>query len=690
MATVHVNGTVSATHSTVENNGAGGWPGLSLTSSSILQELDTTALGYSSKKHTARPRSPGPGVALNEFEVLDVDAGRSLGKGSFGVVRRIRRKGTDDVYALKTMQKLEVIEGDLIDQVEREIQVQRQLKHENVLRLYKHFEDADTVYLLLEYCAKGELYQLLRTRRGRRFTEAVSLHYFVQVTRGLQYLHGRKIVHRDMKPENLLVDHDDVLKIADFGWCADSSVRRTTFCGTPDYLAPEMLEGPGHDHRLDIWSLGVLLYEMVVGRPPFQSTNHALLISKIIAAELRYPPFVPQGIRDLVGRLLQKDPEERLPLDRVLRHSWVVAGGANTSVAPMSCKLKRETPKCASSTCMEAPLAQRRPQFTPAASRANSASCEETPVSSRILIPQASPRDGCRGLGKSISGFSNQLQHAPAATVIPAAAPTGGVNSRTTATTSLSSSAVQPLAVRAQAPSSPPSANAYRAPAGQHCSARLASQLKPAQVPRHNKSAPQTPVQHAPFRTVRMAAGVASTAPARGAGGAPVTTAVSTSSIAESGNLSRRDRLDRLGTGLAQARRPRSSGTQNSSQTIAPGARNADSAVTSLAPSQQGLGSVTGITGVAASAVPPTPTLQMRSIQPRVTSTAGYPVPSSPKPCPANRSLSPMGMPPQPAISAVRSAVPSTVAGNGGPRPPGTMARAVPGMPLVRRPRSVP
>jgi len=354
MATVYVNGTVSATHSTVENSGPGGWPDLSLTSSAILQELDTTTLGCSSKKHTARPKSPGPGVALNEFEVLDIDAGRSLGKGSFGVVRRIRRKGTDDVYALKTMQKIEVIQGDLIDQVEREIQVQRELKHENVLRLYKHFEDADTVYLLLEYCAKGELYQLLRTRRGRRFTEADAQHYFVQVTRGLQYLHGRKIMHRDLKPENLLVDHDYVLKIADFGWCADSSVKRTTFCGTPDYLAPEMLESQGHDHRLDIWSLGVLLYEMVVGRPPFQSTNQALLVSKILAAELRYPPFVPQGVKDLVGRLLQKDPEERLPLDRVLRHSWVVAGSANTSVALTSCKLLRETPKCASSTCMEA------------------------------------------------------------------------------------------------------------------------------------------------------------------------------------------------------------------------------------------------------------------------------------------------------------------------------------------------
>lgn len=276
------------------------------------------------RKKSSRPASPGPQATLDEFEVLDDDAGRSLGKGSFGVVRRIRRKGTREVFALKTMQKLEVIEGDLIDQVEREIQVQRTLKHENVLRLYRHFEDAESVYLLLEYCAKGELYQLLRTRRGRRFPEDVAQHYFVQTARGLQYLHSQNVVHRDLKPENLLVNDEDILKIADFGWCAVSDKIRTTFCGTLDYLAPEMVQGHGHNHTLDLWSLGVLLYEMVVGRPPFQSTDHAQLIAKILDPDLKYPAFVSPAVVNLVNLLLQKDPQERLPLDQALRHPFSV------------------------------------------------------------------------------------------------------------------------------------------------------------------------------------------------------------------------------------------------------------------------------------------------------------------------------------------------------------------------------
>jgi len=290
----------------------------------------STATAMESDQGQGRPSprsaSPGDDVQLSDFEVLDRNGGSSLGKGSFGVVRKIRRKGTDDVYALKTMQKIEVINGQLIDQVEREIQVQRRLKHENVLRLYQHFEDADTVYLLLEYCAKGELYQLLRTQRGRRFTESVSRHFFVQLVKGLKYMHSQNIVHRDLKPENLLITHDDVLKIGDFGWCCTATnVLRTTFCGTMDYLAPEMIEATGHDHTLDIWGTGILLYEMMVGRPPFQSTNQNILIQRIRKVEINFPSSLPGGVVDLVSRLLQKDPASRIPLANVLKHPWVVS-----------------------------------------------------------------------------------------------------------------------------------------------------------------------------------------------------------------------------------------------------------------------------------------------------------------------------------------------------------------------------
>jgi len=176
---------------------------------------------------------------------------------------------------------------------------------------------------MLEFCEKGELYQILRTQKCRRFTEPIACNFFVQVVDGLHYLHQKSVVHRDIKPENLLVDHDGCLKIADFGWCAVSNILRTTFCGTLDYLAPEMIQGKGHDHTLDIWSAGVLLYEMVVGRPPFQSTNHAQLISKILTLDLRFPPFASAQVQDLIRNLLRRDPRERICLPEVLRHEWV-------------------------------------------------------------------------------------------------------------------------------------------------------------------------------------------------------------------------------------------------------------------------------------------------------------------------------------------------------------------------------
>mmetsp|Transcript_22319 Transcript_22319/g.51111 ORF Transcript_22319/g.51111 Transcript_22319/m.51111 type:complete len:674 (-) Transcript_22319:51-2072(-) len=265
-------------------------------------------------------------ITLDQFELFDNSAGEqdSLGKGSFGLVQKVRVKGTTRVYALKSMRKQDVIESNLIDQVELEIKVQKELKHRNVLRLHRHFEDNDNVYLLLELCAKGELYQMLRTQRCRRFPEQVACRFFIQVAAGLHYLHNQSIVHRDIKPENLLVTQDDVLKIADFGWCAMTTTLRTTFCGTLDYLAPEMIQGIGHNHALDIWSAGVLLYEMMVGRPPFQSTNHGQLIFKILSLDLKFPAFISKEASDLVRRLVQNNPRDRMPLLKSLLHPWVV------------------------------------------------------------------------------------------------------------------------------------------------------------------------------------------------------------------------------------------------------------------------------------------------------------------------------------------------------------------------------
>jgi len=281
-------------------------------------------------------------ISLDQLEPTSVDpegGDVTLGKGSFGSVQKVKQIGTENIFALKSIRKAEVIDGQLIDQVEREIHVQGQLRHENILRLFRHFEDETCVHLLLEYCAKGELYQLLRTRKGRRFSEPTACRYFVQVCKGLQYLHKHGIVHRDLKPENLLVDSEDVVKIADFGWCAMTqslNTARNTFCGTLDYLAPEMIRAQGHDDKLDVWGLGVLLFEMIIGKPPFQSTNHAQLILKILNIDIKkvlsdrnleFPDLFSVPVQDLIFKLLQRSPQKRISIDEALKHEWVKMEG---------------------------------------------------------------------------------------------------------------------------------------------------------------------------------------------------------------------------------------------------------------------------------------------------------------------------------------------------------------------------
>ncbi|CAE8610937.1 unnamed protein product [Polarella glacialis] len=180
----------------------------------------------------------------------------------------------------------------------------------------------------------------------------MSRHFFVQLVRGLKYLHSNGIVHRDLKPENILVNHEDVLKIADFGWAAYTDVLRTTFCGTMDYLSPEMIKATGHDHNLDIWTVGVLLYEFLVGRPPFQSTNHTIVIEKILMCSINFPANFPPPAIDLVKRLLSLEPKLRLPLEDVLRHPWVLGqqGYAAEAVA---------------SAATAQPQSQQQPQLQP-------------------------------------------------------------------------------------------------------------------------------------------------------------------------------------------------------------------------------------------------------------------------------------------------------------------------------------
>lgn len=267
-----------------------------------------------------------PARKTNTWEVSNFDLGRELGRGRFGYVYLAREKITKFVIALKVLNKKEVHHEKIEHQVRREIEIQSHLRHPNILRLYGYFHDESRIYLILEYAPEGALYRELQNQPNKRFDEGRAAGYIFSLTDALSYLHERNVIHRDIKPENLLLGHKGVLKIADFGWSVhDPYSSRTTLCGTPAYLPPEMISGKPHTKHVDLWNLGVLCYELLVGVPPFQSGTFDETFVKITKVKYTVPEFVSVAAKHFISKLLVANPEHRMSLVDVKRHPWILA-----------------------------------------------------------------------------------------------------------------------------------------------------------------------------------------------------------------------------------------------------------------------------------------------------------------------------------------------------------------------------
>lgn len=285
--------------------------------------IDPSAIRRSNPLSGIKLQGGPAGNSSRTFTLDDFEIGKKLGKGKFGKVYCVRDKSTGYICALKVMDKKELIEYKVEKQIRREVEIQSNLRHPNISRLLGHFHDSSKVYLLIEYVAQGELFKVLR-RKGR-FNDVRASKYIAQMADALSYLHKKHIIHRDIKPENILLGLDGNIKISDFGWSVHApSSRRTTMCGTLDYLPPEMVEAKEHDYRVDIWSLGILTYEFLVGCPPFEEAGHAATYRRISKVDLRIPSFVSPDAADIIKRFLQHSPEKRFPLEQVANHPWVL------------------------------------------------------------------------------------------------------------------------------------------------------------------------------------------------------------------------------------------------------------------------------------------------------------------------------------------------------------------------------
>jgi aurora kinase len=259
------------------------------------------------------------------WTIDDFEMGRPLGKGKFGQVWLARDKNRGYIVALKIIKKSEVRSSENTRQLRREIEIHSNLQSENIIRMYGYFYDMYNVYLVLEYAGNGEFFKMLTI--SKRFSESTAANYILQVSNALLHMHRLNVIHRDIKPENMLLGSDSKVKIADLGWAVRNiDKKRYTYCGTLEYLAPEMYTKFNHDKSLDMWCLGVLCYEFLVGNPPFESKMRSPRETYEKVKNLSYtvPDYVSEEAKNFIACLLVVNSEKRMRAEMVPKHAWII------------------------------------------------------------------------------------------------------------------------------------------------------------------------------------------------------------------------------------------------------------------------------------------------------------------------------------------------------------------------------
>jgi len=288
-----------------------------------------------SSKDTAPVAKEIPDVIIDPNSKRKYERGRFLGKGGFAKCYELRNPGTGEVLAGKIVPKTMLVKTQQKEKMTQEIKIHKSVKHPNIVKLFSYFEDSNFVYVVLELCRKKSLMELHKRRQA--ITEPETRYFMKQILLGCQYLHENQIIHRDLKLGNIFLNDDLEIKLGDFGLATmveyDGEKKRT-LCGTPNYIAPEVLGKKGHSYEVDVWSLGCILYTLLVGKPPFETQSLKDTYSRIKRNEYHVPSKIGPLARNLITKLLQHDPTKRPPVVQILQDDFMTLGYMPSKLPP--------------------------------------------------------------------------------------------------------------------------------------------------------------------------------------------------------------------------------------------------------------------------------------------------------------------------------------------------------------------